>query len=93
MLFEEPMTEVFLLFYQSALQTFLQFNMFLQREDPVIPVVYAQMQSFLQKLAGRFVRVPSIREANGDFLNMQFKELDVQLPGNTMLVTEPFLIK
>ena len=38
-LFDDPMTEVYLLFYQSSLQAFIQFNMFLQREDPITPVV------------------------------------------------------
>ena len=35
--FSIPITELYLLFYQSALQVFLHFNMFLQREDPLIP--------------------------------------------------------
>ena len=32
--FSAPITELYLLFYQSALQVFLHFNIFLQREDP-----------------------------------------------------------
>ena len=93
MLFDEPMTEVYLLFYQSALQTFMHMNLFLQREDPVIPLVYAQMQSFLQKLASRFVKLQTIREANGDFTNLTFRELNVQLSGNSRLFTEHFQTK
>ncbi|XP_071501886.1 uncharacterized protein [Diadema antillarum] len=85
-LFEDPMTEVYLLFYQSALQTFLQFNAFLEREDPVIPIVHAQMQSFLQKLASKFVRVQTIKEAKGDFMNMHYKALDVQVPDNSLFI-------
>ena len=34
--FKNPMTEVYLYFFQSALVTFTNFNQFLQREDPLI---------------------------------------------------------
>ena len=46
------LTESHLLFFQSVLQLFIHFNMFRQREDPLIPVLYDQMVSFLTKLAG-----------------------------------------
>ena len=49
--FSAPITELYLLFYQSALQVFLHFNMFRQREDPLIPMIHKQMMSFLTKLA------------------------------------------
>jgi hypothetical protein len=58
-IFEDPMTEVYLLFYQSALQPFIHFNMFLQREDPIIPVVHEQTTLVLQKLASKFLTVAS----------------------------------
>ena len=32
--FSKPMTEICLLFYEAVLQTFIHFNLFLQREDP-----------------------------------------------------------
>ncbi|XP_041470149.1 uncharacterized protein LOC121419757 [Lytechinus variegatus] len=86
LLFAEPMTEVYLLFYQSALQTFMHMKLFLQREYPVIPLVYAQMQSFLQKLASRFVRVQTIREANRDFINLTFRDLNVQLSDDNLMI-------
>jgi hypothetical protein len=75
------MTEVYLLFYQSALQTFIHFNLFLQREDPVIPVIDDQMSTFLRKLASKFVTVQEIRNANGNFRAMDFKDQDNQLSG------------
>ena len=37
--------------------------MFLQREEPLIPLLYDQMVSFLTKLAGRFMPVSTIKEA------------------------------
>ena len=76
------MTEVYLLFYQTALQTFVHFNMFLQREDPVIPVIYEQTNSFLQKLASKFLTVQTIKAANGNYTTLQFKEPAVQHEGN-----------
>ncbi len=59
-LFKDPMTEVYLLFYQSSLQAFINFNMFLQREDPIIPVVHEQTTSFLRKLGSKFLTVAAI---------------------------------
>ena len=41
-------TEVYLFFYEAVLQTFIHFNKFLQREDPLIPVISEQMDSFLK---------------------------------------------
>ena len=57
------MTEVYLLFYQAVLQLFVNFNKFLQREHPIIPVVANQMSSFLKKLFGKFVTIGAIRSA------------------------------
>ncbi len=48
-------TEVYLLFLQSALQVFVSFNKFLQREDSILPILLQQIESFLRKLFGRFV--------------------------------------
>ena len=77
-----PMTEVYLLFYQSALQVFVHFNMFLQREDPLLPIVCQQMDSFLCKLASKFLRVPIIKAAKKDFSTVQYIERENQLPGD-----------
>lgn len=71
--FSKPMTEINLLFYESALQTFVHFNKFLQREDPLIPVLRGQMDSFLNKLASKFVPVAKIKAANKVFLDLQYK--------------------
>ena len=75
------MIEVYLLFYQSALQTFIHFNLFLQREDHCIPVIDDQMSAFLCKLASKFVTVQEISNANGNFRAMDFKDQDNQLSG------------
>ena len=80
-LFSKSMTEIHLLFYQSVLQLFIRFNMFLQRGDPLIPVLYDQMVSLLTKLAGKFLPVAAIREAEGDFYTIKYREYEDQLQG------------
>ena len=80
--FSKPMTEICLLFYEAVLQTFIHFNLFLQREDPLIPVISEQMDSFLRKLASKFVRVDAIKAARKDFTVLQYHLKDHQLPGS-----------
>ena len=74
------MTEVYLFFYEAVLQTFIHFNKFLQREDPLIPVISEQIDSFLKKLSSKFVRVDKIKAAGSNFTVLQYDE-DSQLPG------------
>ena len=64
--YSRPMTEVYLLFYQSALQLFISLNKFLQWEEPIIPVVYDQLRVFMKKLFSKFVVVSEIRSSEGD---------------------------
>ena len=66
-LFLNPMTEIHLLFYQSALQVFVHFNMFLQREDPLIPVIHDEMIKFITKLTSKFMPATAIQEVMGTF--------------------------
>jgi len=55
------------MFYQAAIQGFVHFNKFLQREDPLIPDLHSETQSFVKKLLGKFVKLPAITAAqNGD---------------------------
>ena len=54
--------------------------MFLQREDPIIPVVYNQTTSFLQKLASKFLTVAAIKEADANFSTIDFKDPKIQHP-------------
>ncbi len=77
-----PMTEVQLFFYQSALQIFVCFNKFLQREDPLIPLLCEQIDSFLVKLAGKFIPVAKIKAADNVFSNLQYKGRENQLQGS-----------
>ena len=83
------MTEVYLLFYHSALQLFVSFNQFLQREDPIIGVVSAQMMKFLKNLFRKFVTIEAIIDARSNIINTQFKKN--QLPGK--ILTSLLIIK
>lgn len=73
------MTEVYLLFYQAVLQVFMDFNMFLQREDPLIAVIFKQMKAFLKKLLSKFVKILAIKSAV-DITSVDYSR-DNQLPG------------
>ena len=85
-MFSAPLTELYLLFYQAALQVFLHFNMFLQREDPLIPIIHKQIASFLTKLATKFLLVSTIKAAKGDFCSMPYKDSAKQLSGDIYII-------
>ena len=54
-LYEDPMFEIYLLFYQAVLPIFTTFNKFLQREAPQIYLLQQQMQLLLSKLLLKFI--------------------------------------
>ena len=55
--FEDPFTEVHLLFYQSVLQLFICVNKLMQLESPLIPFLDDIMHDFLTKFSCRFLNV------------------------------------
>ena len=64
--FQDLMTEIYLLFYQSALQIFIQLNQFLQRGDPLIGAVsqaLQRLQRFQQLLASKFIPPATVKAA------------------------------
>lgn len=71
--FSDPMTEVYLLFYQSALQSFINANLFLQREEPLIGSVSATLERFLRLLSCKFVLPKTVKETTelDDLLDQQ----------------------
>ena len=46
-LFEDPLNEVYLLFYQAILPVFTALNKFLQRETPCIHLISDKLEGFL----------------------------------------------
>ena len=66
--FTNPTTEVYQFFYEAVLQTF---NKSLQREDPLMPVISKQIESFMTKLASKFLLVYGIKAAGKDFTGLK----------------------
>ena len=85
-LFVDPMTEVYLFFYHAALQTFVHFNQFLQREDPIISLVAQQIQSFLLKLVGKFLSAVVIRAAKSDLPTIGYADASNQLSDGEIFI-------
>ena len=52
--FGNPMTEIYLLFFNLFCQLSIRLNLFLQREEPSIFLVADGIQSFVNTLLGRF---------------------------------------
>ena len=69
-----PSTKVCPFFYQPALQSFVHFNMFLPREGSLILKIFERMESFLTKLAGKFLPVSITKVAKGDYYAFKYKE-------------------
>ena len=55
--FTDPMTEVFLLSFQSVLLSFTHCNQFLQREEPLIHALQPQLEKLLKNILGKFIIV------------------------------------
>ena len=55
------MTEIYLLFHQSVLPMFKQFNLLLQREELCIYLLHDKMNGFLKKLCGTFWSLEEMR--------------------------------
>ena len=73
------------MFYQAALQVFVHFNKFLQREDPLIPVLNSQINGFLKKLFGRFIiiKLAAIQavDKDEDIGSLGYGNEELHLPG------------
>ena len=74
------MSEIYLMFYQAALQLFVNYNKFLQREDPIIPIMLDQIENFIKKLFGRFIKVDVIKRSQNNIVTTDYKR-ESQLSG------------
>ena len=75
--FFELMTELNLLFFHASLPTFINFNKFLQTEEPLIHCLHAEMQTFMNNLASKFIKPDVIRQLKDNKLS--FSKLDTSL--------------
>ena len=78
--FADPITEIYLLFYQSVIPVFTRLNQLLQHGDPLIYLLYSQMRAFLKNLISRFVKPQYIVGAGA--LKITYDEPNVQLDDN-----------
>ena len=72
MVYSDPMSEVYLMFYQAVFQVYVRFNMFLQRVDTLIPILHSEVNSFLKKLFSRFIKVAAIHDIEGDIVSLPY---------------------
>lgn len=83
--FSDPMTEIYLWFFQGVLPIFTSFNLLLQRQDPHIHILYDRMIAFIRKLLGKFVEPRLIKDAGFDLKavrSIQYEDAENQLNGN-----------
>lgn len=82
--FEDPLTELHLLFMQSVLPVFTNANKFLQREEPLIYLLRPHLMSLFKKLLGKFVEPRIIAAAGND--NVHLVDFEANQLGNEKLV-------
>ena len=88
-LFENPITEVYLMFFQAILPAFTMLNKFLQRDAPCLYLLHDCMQSFVSNIMGKFIKVSVIREAkeSGDaIIDLDYTCHDNQLPDSSIFI-------
>ena len=62
--------------------------MFLQREDPLIPVLHNEINAFLKKLFSRFIKVAAIQDVNEDIVSIDYGCEESQLPGKGLTMKQ-----
>ena len=75
--YQDPMTEVYLLFIQSILPVFTNFNKLLQSEEPLIYLLHDFQQKFMNKLATKFIKPEVIIQLKDE--KKSFSELDLRI--------------
>ena len=61
---DDPLTETHLLFFTSSLCLFTEYNLFLQRGDPLAHKVFPMTQKFIRKITLRFLTPESYRDVD-----------------------------
>ncbi|KAK1899065.1 Protein FAM200A [Dissostichus eleginoides] len=82
--FSNPLTEVYLLFYQATLPVFTILNLLLQRERSSIFQLHGEMTKFIKKLCARFMK-PSALQGR-QVHDILYKDPLNQLPGEKLNV-------
>ncbi|XP_061584295.1 uncharacterized protein LOC133449178 [Cololabis saira] len=75
--FSNPLTEVYLLFYQATLPAFSTLNLLLQREKSSIFLLHEEMTKFIRKLCAKFLKLAALQ--NQGVHEIQYKDHSNQL--------------
>ena len=78
-LFAKPMTQIYLLFLQSAIPLFTKLNLLLQRQEPSLHLLAEQQGMFMTTLLGRFVSPAEIVAAGSDWSSVPYENRAKQL--------------
>ncbi|KAK1898802.1 Methionine-rich protein [Dissostichus eleginoides] len=79
-----PMTEVYLLFYQATLPVFSTFNLLLQREKFSIFLLHDEIRSFIRKLLSKFLKPAALQHR--ELHEILYKDPSNQLPGEKLVI-------
>ena len=85
--FNNALVEIYLLFFQSVLQVFIKFDLFLQRDDPLIASLHGSIQQFLRNLGCNFLTVAAL--ANSDPKEIEFENSRYQKEGKWLPLKMP----
>ena len=72
-----PMTAIYLYFYQAVLPCFTNFNKLFQHKEPLIYKLHEAQQHFMSKLASRFIKSLSIQDQK--LSNSSLATLDIDI--------------
>ena len=89
-LFLDFITEVFLFSYQYALQSFLSFDKYLQREEPLLSRLHDQIQQLLKRIACKFLQIAFV--GNEDMFGGGWRKQENKKSGSFGLCYYFFLI-
>ena len=84
--FNNALLQIYL-FYQSVLQVFIKFNLFLQRDDPLIARLHGLIQQFLRNLGCKFLTVTAL--AKSDPKEIEFENPRYQKAGKWLFLKMP----
>jgi hypothetical protein len=87
-LFGDPMTEIYLLFFQSVLPCFTRANQFLQREEPLIHILQPQLLNLLKKILAKFLKVAVVSHClnDGTLVSVDYKALSNQVTDKELAI-------
>ena len=86
----DSITKVSLFFYQYALQSFVSFNKYLQREEPLLSRLHDQIQQLLKRIACRFLQIAFV--GNEDMFGGGWRKQENKKSGSFGLCYYFFLI-